>query len=281
MVGQVYQSPATFRFWARSNYTRNIEIFKYVYNCIEISVRSDQNSRYYFFQNYIKKYLTNVKTNLNFSLFLYLNQKYNYRLNKFFSRNKWKQFAIVQIKEEMNVYIDGALQIDIYKLKIITICEKNNNAIEKNNFRIIDANKSQNNVNYEPMRGEITKVYLLNASQTEEDILRSYYTCEVPDKLLNIVFDWRRVLIDDYLKEFKRKVSSFCNGCTYPDISRHSAINFEGNKNGDTRWYKCKEGFEMIGYSSSVCLIDGNWSQKMPMCKGSSLKLLCYFYLNF
>lgn len=144
----------------------------------------------------------------------------------------------------------------------------NSSLIEKNSFKIVDDTIDQNKVVYEPMRGEIAKVYLFNASQTEEDILRNYYTCETPDKLLNIVFDWGNVLMNEYLQEFKRKASTFCVGCPYPQISRNSAINFEGNRNGDTRWYKCMEGFDMVGYSSSVCLIDGNWSQKMPLCKG-------------
>lgn len=66
---------------------------------------------------------------------------------------------------------------------------------------------------YQPMRGEITQVYLFNSYHTEDEIVRSYYLCEKSvEDLNNLVFDWSHVLITDYLRAFNRKKTQFCNG---------------------------------------------------------------------
>ena len=124
---------------------------------------------------------------------------------------------------------------------------------------------------YEPVRAEITHVYLWNKSHIEEEIVKHFFSC---DSLRDadtpgFAFDWRSVPMTSYLREFKRKSSSFCKMCEVPLIHKYSAINYEGTRSGSVRQYKCVRGFDMIGYSSSVCMVYGDWSHNAPRCRGS------------
>jgi hypothetical protein len=82
-----------------------------------------------------------------------------------------------------------------------------------NKFKIVDDKISKIEEKIQPMRGEITKVYLQEAILSEEDILDTYFKCENQNKATdNIIFDWSNVFIDSYLAEFKRKSNGLCTG---------------------------------------------------------------------
>ena len=125
------------------------------------------------------------------------------------------------------------------------------------------------------MRGEITRVNLIDSLFTEQDILESFYFCDKQSswtKSLTFSFDWSNVKTDEYFRGLKRLSSAFCNGCPNPEVPKYSAINLEGRKNGQIRLYKCLNNYEMVGYSSSVCMKYGDWSHKAPRCKSLILK---------
>jgi hypothetical protein len=62
-------------------------------------------------------------------------------------------------------------------------------------------------------------------------------------------------------------------GCKEPELVKHALIYYDGTKTGDIRLYNCHENYDMIGYSSSVCMIYGEWSHKAPKCKGMMNKI--------
>ena len=127
------------------------------------------------------------------------------------------------------------------------------------------------------MRGEITHVYVINTLMNDEDILYNNYKC---DKIVNLdqkrLFDWKNVLFDDYLEKFRRKNSNFCKGCKEPDLIKNALLYYDGTKNGDVLSYICQNGYYMVGYPSSVCLIHGIWSSKTPKCKPLKSKPVLY-----
>ena len=84
---------------------------------------------------------------------------------------------------------------------------------QDNTFEIMDHKKTKAFDKYQPMRGEITRVYLFNSAHTEEQIVQSYFSCdkEIYNKT-QVSYDWSNVLINNYLAKFKRKRSGFCNG---------------------------------------------------------------------
>lgn len=175
---------------------------------------------------------------------------------------------IVQNSNEWNLFIDGALQLDMNQLKIEQECSPVPNEYAKNEFMILDLDNSEMG-SYEPMRAEITRVYLWNRSHSEEEVLQMFFSaCETTMSDL-LVFDWTNVPIGAYLREFKRRDSSFCRACSLPTIPKYSAINYEGTRSGSVRAYKCVRGFDMVGYSSSVCMAYGGWSHNTPRCKSS------------
>jgi len=212
---------------------------------------------------------------------LNLNNKYNYKLNELrLLRNQWLLLTTVHTQNELNFYVNGVFQLDILKLKIEPDCDSFNQT--ETRFRAAEELDILETDVLQPMHGEITHVYLLNKSECEEDVLKSFYECGslgVKDGN-SVVFDWTKVdWFGTGLEGFKRRISGFCKNCEKPEIPKYSAINYEGVQSGDVRAYKCIRGFDIVGYASSVCMVYGDWSHKTPRCKGqdnSGLNLIGY-----
>jgi len=178
----------------------------------------------------------------------------------------------VQTQDEFSFYVNGIFKLDIQQLRLEPDCGKLNQT--RNSFLVVeDQNTHDSDDVLQPMRGEITQVYLLNKNESEEAVVRSFYECGPMGTGggENAAFDWSKV---DWrgtgLEGVRRRRSGFCKGCEQPEMPKYSAINYEGVQVGDVRAYKCIRGFDIVGYANSVCMVYGEWSHRTPRCKSKS-----------
>lgn len=62
------------------------------------------------------------------------------------------------------------------------------------------------------MRGEITRVNIIDNELDDEEVLNGFYSCIDESAYEKSSFLWSDVFVDSYLAEFKRKPSKFCKG---------------------------------------------------------------------
>lgn len=111
-------------------------------------------------------------------------------------------------------------------MKLVSKCESDQSETKnENEFKIIDSKLGEK---YHSIRGDLTRTYLYNTQLSEETLLKDLFICE---KISNVslAFDWSNLLINNYLRKFKRKSNGFCVGCSNPDFVRHAIINYQGN----------------------------------------------------
>lgn len=202
----IYSLPITFITWLRTKHTKNIRLLQYNYICNQVLILTDSNS----------------------SLFININKIYSIKLSKILTKNEWIQIAFIQTDLVWQLFLDGSLRIDINDLRLDMKCNNNNDTIKINEFKIMESLLFDKKYYYTPMRGDLTKTYLFNLNLTEEDVIRNIFICEKYNEN-HLIFDWSRVLIGSFLKQFKRKFNQFCQNCPQPEFSKNTLINYQGN----------------------------------------------------
>jgi hypothetical protein len=48
----------------------------------------------------------------------------------------------------------------------------------------------------------------------------------------------------------------------------HALMYYDGTRTGDVLSYNCQNDYKLVGYSMSICMIDGTWSHRVPKCRG-------------
>ncbi|CAF0727468.1 unnamed protein product [Brachionus calyciflorus] len=256
--------PLTFSFWLRSNYTKNIKIIHYYHSCFNISVLSNDNSSLIVDFSFYQDADLSIKS-------------YYFDLNKQLIKNSWLQLIFLHDEHKFRIFINGVPELsleDFSHIFNLTYCSKFLSEKKENNFKITDDLESTDNEYFQPMRGEITRAYLYNYELNEEEILSNFFKCDTKISNRNeslIAFDWSNVQIDNYLSEFKKKSTNFCQNCKEPDLIKHAFLYYDGTRTGDVLLYECQKGYRIVGESTSVCMIYGSWSHKTPRCKRKNI----------
>ena len=148
-------------------------------------------------------------------------KNYYFSLNVTLVRNQWTKILIQQTNHELRVYVNAAIRFasktynSLYRSQID--CDYNYNHIVKrfngntvnNKFEIKDFDNTTSV--YDPMRGEITWVFLYDLILNESDVVYTFYKCDYRLKTkTKLLFDWSRVLIDRNLDSFKKRLAFFC-----------------------------------------------------------------------